>query len=1671
VRFVKYDGADTNSPVGLDELFECNDGVWSRMDNRTKLHESLTETVSNGLTTTTRVMRDGGPLGKILSGTMTVSQIIGTGVVPMARDTLTAEWDGITDSWRQTTMTYWDERSGGSNLIGLPKFRQNPDGSWEYRAYDADGREILRVQARNDSAVPAFVSSIVPAGLNDFANVAGLHASVMVSGYGGAENELPSAKRKPRSIWSYEIQGGTGTILTGCEWHNYTEETINGYAVACHRVERAASQSSPWKGYSGNLVSIDRSYADEPGLANRAPVILAGRPISNLSADGSLTSWEYVLNEAESNLVITTRRGTVAAPNGVAYRTTYDVETLDSRSGQTLKSETRLYTAGGVTPDPELSSVVNIMDSNGRVLKSLYSDGTSISNVWGCCKIDETIGRDGIKSSSSTVTRNGALVTVSAQQWMESLPGTQGRYTVTESSSDALGRETNTTVYVCHNGAADFDYDPQTTLTFYPYGTSNYRISVSPSGMESVSRSYSDGGWEVDETSSAGVTSVVRRASGGGQTVSERIWTDTLTGLPAWTRETTSTSWLADGRKVETIISESSDREGATVTSQTTYDFLGRMVMTTTPLGESSSFYQGARLVRSSRTGMPNTLYFYDSVTGEQRDTVVDVNRNGIVDYAGSDRISRSESCYALLGSDWWRVTTNLVWNQEGSATPLATSVSRERITGLGTPSTEGYGGVLTAQSQSLNWRSAVTTSRTYTDANSSMVWQVTDVPDSSYNDVSLSMGGHVIAANSSIGNTYSFSYDGFGRQITYTDDGRNATSVTHYNSLGQVDFTEDATSNRTCYAYDSLGRKVSQTFLSADGSLSNCTYTAYDVLGQPLAVWGATYPVAYEYDLAGRMTSMYTYRGTNETAFVNAIRQSDINAIRQLSDRTQWLYEPVTGLLTNKLYADGKGPAYTYTTGGRLQTRTWARGVVTAYGYDSLGQLVSVQYSDGTPAVTNTYDRLGRKLSSITAVSTNTFEYTGLELSAETQNSDRIGRSWWPSGQAKCTAINPTPDGTDAESFDDTWINASGQLEYLQKYLHGNYLPWFWYGYQAGREQPSQVYSSWDIDKIIIRETTYEPARDIISAVTATWGAYDYNIENWISWPLTSFNYGNDGLGRRTNRVDVTPTLTVTNAFGYNLKSEVTSATMANGESNYNYDPIGNRVFSSLNALTSIYSANALNQYTAITNSVASVPPCLISPSYDYDGNLTTNGVWSYSWDGENRLKAVYSNDVLVVSNSYDDQSRRIRKVTAGGTRSFLYDGWNVLRESAGSSTNYFLWGTDLSGTLQGAGGVGGLLAVYTVNAGMTSTYYPCYDANGNITAYVDDLGFARAEYAYDAFGNTISQSGDLATTFSHRFSTKYADDETGLYYYGYRYYSSELGRWVNRDPIEESGGANVYGFVGNDGVGVVDSLGLSMVTPPMPFIFNPGLRSREREWILVADSISSLIKHWGINITYDLAGTTPSGTWKGNNIQLSPFFNQQGVVLNPYDQPLQVGVFGYKENYKFVVDNSGKYNDFAHRDAAIVHELIGIVVNKFDGKMSDGYGNFAGSHHASGLQDFSLLAEFGVLAGIRPGYVTHKMLVSRGRDYGGLPLTTKILEDQVSDYAKAIQFVCACEDGKQEGKEYKSTSYERTRNPWSSPSEKIKLQSWLKCQGRKISNGGVSVKLWQFKHKQVEM
>lgn len=130
-----------------------------------------------------------------------------------------------------------------------------------------------------------------------------------------------------------------------------------------------------------------------------------------------------------------------------------------------------------------------------------------------------------------------------------------------------------------------------------------------------------------------------------------------------------------------------------------------------------------------------------------------------------------------------------------------------------------------------------------------------------------------------------------------------------------------------------------------------------------------------------------------------------------------------------------------------------------------------------------------------------------------------------------------------------------------------------------------------------------------------------------------------------------------------------------------------------------------------------------------------------------------------------------------------------------------------DLSGSDQGAGGVGGLLGT---KRGASATRFMAYDGNGNIVGVVDGgTGKGLVRVVYSPFGELIAREGDEEQE-KYGYSTKWGDPDTGLRYYGYRFYSPWLGRWLGRDPFEESGGINLHGAVGNDPINRIDRLGL---------------------------------------------------------------------------------------------------------------------------------------------------------------------------------------------------------------------------------------------------------------------
>jgi RHS repeat-associated protein len=118
--------------------------------------------------------------------------------------------------------------------------------------------------------------------------------------------------------------------------------------------------------------------------------------------------------------------------------------------------------------------------------------------------------------------------------------------------------------------------------------------------------------------------------------------------------------------------------------------------------------------------------------------------------------------------------------------------------------------------------------------------------------------------------------------------------------------------------------------------------------------------------------------------------------------------------------------------------------------------------------------------------------------------------------------------------------------------------------------------------------------------------------------------------------------------------------------------------------------------------------------------------------------------------------------------------------------------------------GGIGGLLSLN--NGGNLYSYL--YDGKGNVTALLDGTGNVAQTYQYDPFGVPMMKT-NVFLNQPMRFSTKPYDEQTGLSYYGYRYYAPALGRWLTRDPIGEKGGLNLYEFVENNPINKIDPWG----------------------------------------------------------------------------------------------------------------------------------------------------------------------------------------------------------------------------------------------------------------------
>jgi RHS repeat-associated protein len=232
-----------------------------------------------------------------------------------------------------------------------------------------------------------------------------------------------------------------------------------------------------------------------------------------------------------------------------------------------------------------------------------------------------------------------------------------------------------------------------------------------------------------------------------------------------------------------------------------------------------------------------------------------------------------------------------------------------------------------------------------------------------------------------------------------------------------------------------------------------------------------------------------------------------------------------------------------------------------------------------------------------------------------------------------------------------------------------------------------------------------------------------------------------------------------------------------------------------------------------------------------------------TFSYDSEGRR---FSKHVIQYRNGAQVSEKEI---------TYIWDGWNLIYERhqlpSGLTTleRRYLWGPDLAGGIHGDDGAGGLLVIRETRGSAATDIYPLYDGTGHVTALTNANQDLLATYACGPFGEQIKATSPLAHSNPWRYATKYRDEETGLYYFGRRYYDPVTGQWTSRELLGEDESLNLYSYCHNDPVNGVDRLGLETVEAYQKSVSeaNGALAvARIDHWNSTCDLDASLAK-WG--------------------------------------------------------------------------------------------------------------------------------------------------------------------------------------------------------------------------------
>ncbi|WP_342373837.1 DUF6531 domain-containing protein [Myxococcus stipitatus] len=581
------------------------------------------------------------------------------------------------------------------------------------------------------------------------------------------------------------------------------------------------------------------------------------------------------------------------------------------------------------------------------------------------------------------------------------------------------------------------------------------------------------------------------------------------------------------------------------------------------------------------------------------------------------------------------------------------------------------------------------------------------------------------------------YAYDEEGKLLSVEDALEGVHSFV-YDAQRNLVAKQDANGNLTTYAHDALGRRTDEyqhvdaharltpqqrgSVPGAEGTNTLHWHTGYDDEGN----------VSSRQDAEGQMTleTRGVLHRLETRSFLNHKQPRELPSV----DGEEFEYDGngnVTSVVQTKLGASGtvvENTVRTFDGLDRLKVELRYDGKRVGYGYDSKGNRQRVEDADGVATV-YTYDALDRVRTATLNAAATTYVY-------------------WPDGLLKGVSY---PNGAEERRCYD----ASGSV------------------------------------------TDIVTAKGVVSDVCGT-----------SATVVSRYGYGYDANGNRTSQVEqrTSPTTQALGAaesttYGYDSLDRLVGVKYPDGQAAmYRLDPVGNRLgerratASAVGVLTAaafftLSPADLLADVStvfdradrAMSQSDAKDASRAVSMTWDNNGNLVARqnqaATRLLSWDIRHTLTAVYEGGTKVGWYDYDTNLQRTKRRTATENLEYVLDEAFILQEADGNQSSHptkrrYHYGR-------------GPLAISELS-NIPATSFLGTDALGSVTDALAAGGNVLAARQYDAWGNlregTVPGAGDFKLAFTgHQYDT-----ETGLIYARARYYDSQLGRFLSRDPIE---------------------------------------------------------------------------------------------------------------------------------------------------------------------------------------------------------------------------------------------------------------------------------------------